>query len=139
MDETTRAGDGANAGESISDRVANDMSAQMRAQGSRAADSAQHAADAARHAADTLREQEAWMAGLVEQGANQLAGFAQTMRDKDFRTLLADVEDFARRQPMLFTGAAMVLGFALTRAAGMAAKSTARATAQGQEGVGHGL
>ena len=134
-----RAGDGAHDESSLSDRVTDDVSAQMQKQSARAADSAQHAADAARQAAESLRGQEAWMAGLVEQGADRLAGFAQTLREKDLRSLLADMEDFARRQPMLFTGAAMVLGFALTRAAGMTAKSTAGTAARMPEGAGHGL
>lgn len=140
MDETTRhASDGANATDSVSDRVAEDMRAQVRAQSSRAADSAQHAADAARQAADNLRGQEAWMAGLIEQGADQLAGLAQAVRGKDLRTMLTDVEAFARRQPVLFTGAAIMLGFALTRAAGMTAATASRTPAPGQGGPHHGL
>jgi hypothetical protein len=108
----------------------------MQAQSSRAADGAQHAADAARQAADKLREQEAWMAGLVEQGADRLSELAETLRHKDLRTLLTDMEDFARRQPMLFTGAAMALGFVLTRAAGMTASTVARTAGNGQ-GIGY--
>ncbi len=77
------------------------------------------------------------MAGLVEQGADQLANFAQTLRNSDARTMLAQVEDFARRQPVLFTGAAVALGFALTRAAGMTATATARPAGTRQEGLPH--
>jgi hypothetical protein len=140
MDEAAKqAADGGKAGDPISERIADDVGAQVQAQRSRAAESAQHAADAARQAADKLREQEAWMAGLIEQGADRLAGLAQTLRDKDPRTLLADVEEFARRQPMLFTGAAMVLGFALTRAAGMTAKAATTSATGPREGASHGL
>jgi hypothetical protein len=126
MDEATQhAGDGGRAGDPVSARIVDDVSAQARAQSSRAADSAQHAAEAARQAAENLRGQEAWMAGLIEQGADRLAGLAQSLRNKDPRTLLSDAEEFARRQPVLFTGAAMILGFALTRAASMMAATAA--------------
>jgi hypothetical protein len=121
----------------VTERVADNVREQVHAQSSRAADGAQHAADAARQAAEKLRGQEAWMAGLVEQGADRLADLAQTLRNGDPRTMLAQVEDFARRQPVLFTGAAMVLGFALTRAAGMTATAVARPAATTQEGFRH--
>jgi hypothetical protein len=100
--------------------VAEDIRSQVEAQGARAADSAQHAADAARRAARDLRGEEAWMASLVEQGADRLTDLAQTLRQNDLRTLLTRVEEFARRQPVLFTGAAVTLGFMLSRTVGTA-------------------
>jgi ElaB/YqjD/DUF883 family membrane-anchored ribosome-binding protein len=127
-----RTGDGV----PITEQVTDDVRARMQAQSSRAADSAQHAADAARQTAETLRGQEAWMAGLLEQGADRLGELARSLREKDPRTMLADVEDFARKQPILFAGAAMALGFALTRAAAMTA-TAARTAGSGQEGTRH--
>jgi len=123
----------------ITERIAGDVREQVHAQSSRAADSAQHAADAAQQAADRLRGQgqEAWMAGVVEQGANRLADLARTLRSSDARTMLAQVEDFARRQPALFAGAAVALGFALTRAAGMTATAATRPAGTTQEGTSH--
>jgi cell division septum initiation protein DivIVA len=124
-----RTGDGV----PIAEQVSNDVRARVQAQSSRAADSVQHAADAARQTAENLRGQEAWMAGLIEQGADRLGELARSLRGKDPRTLLADVEDFARKQPILFAGAAMALGFALTRAA----TTAARTPGYGQGGIGH--
>jgi hypothetical protein len=115
------------------ERVTADVREQVQAQSSRAADSAQHAPDAARQAADRLRGQEARMAGLVKQGADRLAELAQTLRNSDAWTMLTQFEDFARRQPVLFAGAAMAFGFALTRAAGMTA-TAARSAGTTQEG-----
>ena len=63
-------------------RITGDMLEQVQTQSSRAADGAQHAADAARHTADRLSGQEAWMAGLVEQGADRLGDFARTLHDR---------------------------------------------------------
>jgi hypothetical protein len=110
------------------ERVADDIRAAAEAQRTRAADGAQHAANSAHQAADNLRGQEAWMAGLIEQGADKLADLAQVLRSNDLATLLARSEQFARRQPVLFTGAAMALGFALTRVVS-AAQQTGTATA----------
>ena len=72
------------------------------------------------------------MAGLIEQGADKLADLAQTLRTNDLRTLLTRVEEFAHTQPVLFTGAAMALGFAMTRAIGMAQRSSAQPAPKAQ-------
>jgi len=123
-------GNGANESRSSVDAVADDIREQAEAQTPRAADAAQHAADAARQAARSLKGEEAWMAGLVEQGADRLADVAQTPRNNDLRSLLAKVEEFAHQQTTLFTMGAAALGFALSRAVG--------AAAQGNSGVsGH--
>ena len=37
------------------------------------------------------------------------------MREKDVRQLVGEVQDFARRQPTLFFGGAVLLGFAALR------------------------
>lgn len=47
--------------------------------------------------------------------ADNLGQVAQSMRDADFGKIGADVSDFARRQPLVFFGAAAVLGFAAAR------------------------
>ena len=83
----------------------------------RLADGIDHAAEAARNAARHLEHDETWAAGLIGQAADGLADFADTLRRNDLRTLLDRAENIARQQPVLFTGASMVLGFALVRAA----------------------
>lgn len=108
------------------DDMAEDVRSRIEAQSTRAADSAQHAADAARQAARGLRGEEAWMAGLVEQGADRLTDLARTLRENDLRSLLTRVEEFARSQPVLFTGAAVALGFMLSRTVGTAQQGRGR-------------
>jgi hypothetical protein len=66
------------------------------------------------------------MAGLVEQGADRLADLAWTLRENDLRTLLGRVEGYARSQPVLFTGAAVALGFMLTRVVATAQRGGGR-------------
>ena len=96
-----------------------------------AADQMDKASEAIRQAARQMEDQQAWMAGLVERGADELARFADTLRQNDLRSLLQSAEDFARRQPMLFAGGAFALGFAAMRAtrAGLSAAAPRAADA----------
>src|SRR3954469_10454475 len=87
------------------------------AQRERMADAARETAGAAHHAAKDLRGSEAWIANLVEKGADGLADLAETLRRNNLNDLLSRAEDFARQQPVLFTGLAVALGFTATRAA----------------------
>lgn len=81
----------------------------------RVADRVAHVAERLQGQAAELREDEAWLADLVDRGARQLGSLAEEMRQRDFRGMLDQVESFGRQQPALFTGAAVALGFALTR------------------------
>ena len=65
--------------------------------------------------AGDLRDQEAWLGNLLGRGADELAGIAEEIRRNDVPGLLGSVEVFARRQPALFMGATVALGFALSR------------------------
>ena len=106
-------------------QVAADIGEQAQAQKSRVADRAEHAADTARKAAQNLRGEETLMAELIEQGAGKLTDLAQTLRESDLNTLLERTQQFARNQPVIFTGAAVALGFALTRLVASAARGDA--------------
>ena len=54
-------------------------------------------------------------AHYIRQASEQIQGVADTVREKDVRELVGEVQDFARRQPTLFFGGAVVLGFAALR------------------------
>ena len=54
-------------------------------------------------------------ARYIRQASEQMQGVADTVRDRDVRELIGEVQDFARRQPTLFFGGAVVLGFAALR------------------------
>jgi hypothetical protein len=105
------------------------IESQAEAQRARMSDSARHAAGAAQQAAQNLRGSEPWVASLIGKGADSLADLAETLRRNNLRDLLSRAEEFARQQPVLFTGLAMALGFTATRAA--------RANAPGQAGSKH--
>ena len=106
-------------------RITDDIRERMSSLQPEAADRAQQAANAARQAAANLRGQEEWMALLIEQGAEKLSGLADMLRSNDAGALLRKTQEFARRQPVLFAGGALALGFALTRATAAATRGNA--------------
>ena len=55
------------------------------------------------------------IARLVEQAANRVGDFSLTLRNRRWNELVADTEDFARRQPTLFVLGAVATGFLVGR------------------------
>lgn len=76
-------------------------------------------ADALRETAQKLKEGEdgaqAGIASFVEDAADRLAQSADFLRDKDPNQLLHDVQDFAKKQPVAFVGAALGIGLVAAR------------------------
>jgi hypothetical protein len=93
------------------------LSAQARAQKDNVADRIGSIAERVHQTADDLRDREGWLAGLMDRGAQELDGIADDIRRSDMSSLMDSVEVFARRQPALFMGASVALGFALSRVA----------------------
>jgi methyl-accepting chemotaxis protein len=54
-------------------------------------------------------------ARYIRQASEQIQGAADNVREKDVRELVGDVQEFARHQPTLFFGGAVILGFAALR------------------------
>jgi methyl-accepting chemotaxis protein len=54
-------------------------------------------------------------AQYIRQASEKMQGVADTVRERDVRELVGDVQDFARQQPTLFFGGAVILGFAALR------------------------
>lgn len=61
------------------------------------------------------RSQNAIIARIVGQAADGVESFAHTVRDRRWNDLVADTEDFARRQPTLFVLGAITTGFLVGR------------------------
>lgn len=72
-------------------------------------------AQAAGRAANEFNHDLPQAAQYIRQAAEQIQGVADTVRERDVRELVGEVQDFARRQPTLFFGGAVVLGFAALR------------------------
>ena len=54
-------------------------------------------------------------AQYIRQAAGQIETVANAVRTRDMRELVGEVQEFARRQPTLFFGGAVILGFAALR------------------------
>jgi len=73
-------------------------------------------AGALRSAAHELDgEQKASVARVVGRAADGLERLAGTLRSKDLDTIVSDAQTFARREPALFLGAAVAVGFLAVR------------------------
>jgi hemerythrin superfamily protein len=60
-------------------------------------------------------DEQGGMAQYVDQAATGLERFAHGLQERDLSSLLHQVEDFARRQPVAFIGSAALLGFLAAR------------------------
>ena len=78
-----------------------------------AKDNASQLGDAALDMANSAKDKVE--AHYIRQASEQIQGVADTVRQRDVRELVGEVQDFARRQPTLFFGGAVVLGFAALR------------------------
>jgi hypothetical protein len=95
-----------------------------------AAESLGGVAGALRETAKTLGEQSPALGQYTERAAQSLEGFSHTLRDRDVDSLIGQLEDFARRQPLVFVGGAVLAGFALSRF--LKASAEARAGSYGE-------
>jgi phosphohistidine phosphatase SixA len=92
-----------------------------------------------------MESQQPAIATVAEVAAEQTERIATYLRDTDARQLISNVEDVARRQPLLFVGGAFVLGLVAARflkAAGGGGPSAVRSyriEPRGYESAGTGV
>jgi hypothetical protein len=72
-------------------------------------------AQAAERAANEFDTDLPQAAQFIRQASQTVSGVADQIRDREVRDLFGEVTDFARRQPTLVFGGAMLLGFAALR------------------------
>ncbi len=72
-------------------------------------------AQAVQRAAGEFESDVPQAAHYIRQAAAQIDSVADAVRQRDMGELLGEVQDFARRQPTLFFGGAVILGFAALR------------------------
>jgi hypothetical protein len=111
-DQASQLGDSArDLANSAKDRVESAMTQQK----SVGADYIGSIAQAASRAAREFENDVPQAAHYIRQASEQIQSVADTVRERDMRELVGEVQDFARRQPTLFFGGAVVLGFAALR------------------------
>jgi methyl-accepting chemotaxis protein len=72
-------------------------------------------ADATQQAAMAFDNDLPQVAHYIRQASEQIQGVADNVREREVRELVGEVQEFARQQPTLFFGGAVVLGFAALR------------------------
>ena len=72
-------------------------------------------ASAVQRAAGEFESDVPQAAQYIRQAAGQIETVANAVRQRDMRELVGEVQEFARRQPTLFFGGAVILGFAALR------------------------
>jgi ElaB/YqjD/DUF883 family membrane-anchored ribosome-binding protein len=73
-------------------------------------------AEALRSAAHSLEQsQNRALAGYVDEAADQVESISRTVRERRWNEIVADTEDFARRQPTWFVLGAVATGFLVGR------------------------
>ena len=77
------------------------------------------------NAADLVEEKVGPTYGnYARQAANSVSGFAEALQNKDIDELVEDTRTFVRNSPLVAVGAAVAVGFALTRLAKLGATGT---------------
>jgi F0F1-type ATP synthase membrane subunit b/b' len=72
-------------------------------------------AGAVKRAADDLEQASPKTAGYVRSAAESVEDFSASLRDKKVEDIASDARNFARRQPWLVFGGAVLAGLAVTR------------------------
>jgi hypothetical protein len=81
------------------------------------AQGAQSAASAMRKVADEIGSENSWLGGGLRSAASTLENSTQSLMGGDLDRLGRELNQFAHRQPAIFLGASLAIGFALARVA----------------------
>ncbi|TLU70768.1 hypothetical protein [Lichenicoccus roseus] len=121
------ASDAQTRGTALASAVGEQVSAAAETQKQSLADQLEDIAQAVHRSGAELEGHQDWAARLVERGAAELSTIASTLRHNDVPALMENVQDLARRQPALFTGASFAAGFALARVGRVAVAGASKA------------
>ena len=80
-----------------------------------AAEGVESVAQTIRRVSTDMETQQPQVADFAMTAADRAEDLAQYLRETDVRQIIGNVENFARRQPLLFLGGAFVLGVAASR------------------------
>jgi len=97
--------------ETVGSKIEDQAGTQMR----RAGDMLGSVAQAVRQSGDQLREQQPQVASVADTAASQLEKAAGYVRESNPQDILREVEHFARRQPAVFVGGALLIGAVAAR------------------------
>jgi hypothetical protein len=95
----------------VADKATQSAQRQFASGKERAADTIGHLAGALRHTGEQLGAKELPLVNdYLGRIATQAEGFSDYLKKTSFRQVVGDLEKFARREPLLFMGSALVVG-----------------------------
>ena len=90
-------------------------STQANSQMTRAASLLDGVAQSLHDTSSSMREQQPQIASVADQAAGRVEDFSSYLRDHDMNDVVRDAESYARREPLVFLGAAFAVGFIAAR------------------------
>jgi ElaB/YqjD/DUF883 family membrane-anchored ribosome-binding protein len=97
------------------DQATQVASTQAKTQKERAASTLDAVAKSLYETGTGMREQQPQLASLADQAASRVVDASAYLREHEVRDLVREAENFARREPVLFLGAAFAIGFVAAR------------------------
>ena len=123
----------------LADQAKQQASSQLASQKERASSSLNSVSKALHQASDKLRdEDEGGIAGYVDDAANQVEQFARSLQDKSVGELVDGAKHYARQEPALFLGGAMLLGLFGSRFLKSSSPDAYRSSGRGDRYYGGG-
>lgn len=101
--------------ETVTERAAEKAHSAFDSQKNRAVESVSGIASALRDSADAVGSQNESVGMLIRRAADMIDNVTQNLESKDLDQLVWDVQSLARRNPALFFGGALAIGFAAAR------------------------
>ena len=110
----------------LMDKLRNGATSQLGAQKDRATEGVSSVAQAVRQSTQQLRDNKhETIAQYMEQAVDRVEQFADQLKEKDVNELMRDAQQFARRNPALFVGAAFGVGVVAARFLKSSSRNTA--------------
>ena len=106
---------------------------QVTTQKERAASTLDAVAKSLYEAGAGIREQQPQVASIADQAASRVVDASAYLREHDLRDIVRETENYARREPVLFLGAAFALGFIAARFMKASAPRPSQGAAGGQD------
>lgn len=101
--------------ETVTDRAKQAVSDTAAQSAQKLSDKAVSVASSLRRAADDIEGEQAWLGAALRKSADGIERSGQSLQGGDLNRVVGELNGFARRQPALFIGASLALGFALAR------------------------
>ena len=90
-------------------------SSQANTQMTRAASLLDGLAQSLRQTGESIRSDQPQIASFADQTVDRVEGISSYLRDHDFNDVVRDAESYAKREPLIFLGAAFAAGFIAAR------------------------